>query len=188
LFRKTKKNKLRKSLWHVLLLYERNINNQLFFDFDVFKKNCLPIAKIKSYENIMRIFQIIENNKFSINQKNIVPYQEPLIKCTVEELLETLRHKYYYEFSSRFPSSVPMSPANMKQFMEIVSLIYDKSIKSYKNSSPDYSIGDLFDLLFNSFYFEEHFADSPGKPKLFMEIVSKIYDKWQEEYKKRTLI
>jgi hypothetical protein len=40
---------LRKSLWRVFILYERKVNRQLFFEFDIFKKSNIPAGKIKLF-------------------------------------------------------------------------------------------------------------------------------------------
>jgi hypothetical protein len=188
LFRKIKKNMLRKSLWHTLLLYEKNMNRQLFFDFDIFKKNKIHAAKIKSYANIMEIIHILGGCKDLIDRRIIVPCKKSPADCTVDELLDMLRDEYYYKFSSQFSDREAMSPANMERLMKIASLLYDKSIKLCKKPSSSYSSGDLIDMLFDHFYFKSNFLDSPGKPKLFMGMIGMIYDKWVEENKKKSLL
>jgi hypothetical protein len=180
LFRKTTKNKLRKSLWHTLLVYEKDMNKQLFFNFDIFRKHYIS-TKIESYKKIMEILQTIDIKKHSINCKDIVPYQKSFNDYTIDELLGILRDEYYYHFSSQFSREESMSSAKMKKFIELASIISDKSLRQCKKSSPDYSSGDLFDILFSSFYFERHLVNSPGSPILFMEIIGMIYDKWKEE-------
>jgi hypothetical protein len=47
---------------------------QLFFDFDIFKKDHIHDGKIKSYKNIMEIIRILLENKELIDLKDIVSY------------------------------------------------------------------------------------------------------------------
>jgi hypothetical protein len=136
----------------------------------------------------MEIIGILIDSKDAINRKCIVPHKKSPADCTVDELLGTLRDEYFYRFSGRFSNMEPMSSEKMKRFMEIAGLIYDKSILSCKKSASDYTTRDLFDILYDSFYFESHLINSPGKPILFMGIISMLYDKWADECKKSYLI